>query len=142
MKKFVVDDNSTYYVYRDRMAILRKKNGQKRFVVLPMHDVNDSELRANPDVARWVSDVAKKDLEIRDEHGKVVGIDKDALPFGDMMLAGVWGKMQREADESEPDDDDFSPEEIEAIRSAIAKKAAKLTPEQKAKILKNIENDM
>ena len=141
MKKFVVDDNSTYYVYRDRMAILRKKNGQTRFVVLPMHDVNDSELRANPDVARWVSDVAKKDLEIRDEHGKVVGIDKDALSFGDMMLAGVWGKMQGEAVEDD-DEEDFTPEELEALKDTIKKSAANLTPEQKAKILKNLENDI
>lgn len=141
MKKFVVDDNSTYYVYRDRMAILRKKNGQTRFVVLPMHDVNDSELRANPDVARWVSDVAKKDLEIRDEHGKVVGIDKDALSFGDMMLAGVWGKMQGEAVEND-DEEDFTPEELEALKDTIKKSAANLTPEQKAKILKNLENDI
>lgn len=141
MKKFVVDDNSTYYVYRDRMAILRKENGQTRFVALPMHDVNDSELRANPDVARWVNDVAKKNLEIRDEHGKVVGIDKDALSFGDMMLAGVWSKMQGEAVEND-DEEDFTPEELEALKDTIKKSAANLTPEQKAKILKNLENDI
>ena len=144
MKKFVVDETSTYYVYRDQIAILRKRNGQTRISVPPMSDVNDSELRANPAVAKWVNAVARRALDVRDEHGKVVGIDKDALSFDETMLGGVWSKMQLEAvaSETDGDDEDFTPEEIESIKSTIAKKAAKLTPEQKAKILKNIENDM
>lgn len=140
MKKYMPNETSTCYVFRDQVAMLKRlPDGQEKLYVVQMDDVNDSELFAHPKVAEWVHSVAKKELEIRDENGKVVSIEKEALSQEELWLAGVWLKIcEQEAEEDKSDwfDKPMSKEDKKEFKRHLIEDVDGLSREDKIAILK------
>lgn len=147
MKKYIANETSTCYVFRDNVAILKKMpDGSEKLYTAKMLDVNDSEIRSHRDLAAWITTVAHKATEIRDYDGKVVGIDKDALSFEDCMISGIFGDMiEDELTEEQKCEIEEMPEELTEEDKAFIinhiKNSPNLTEEEKREMLKSYEDD-
>lgn len=163
MKKCIVNNEYVCYVFHDNIAVVKENDdGSKELTTLEMLDVNDSEIRANYELASWMRKIVEKSVEIRDANGKMVGIDPDAVSNEDLWFAHVFSnadddkveqykkehKAEIEAElkelennYSEEDADFMSKEDLAFMKSFIKTEINSMTPEQQKHFLESIGGD-
>lgn len=134
MKKFDAN-NTTMYIFRDHAVAVVEKNGNKYLVPMKMQDVNDSEVKSFPDLAKWIYDVARHAIEIRDENGRVIGISPDTLSKDDLWLASLWLKIPDDQVSESADDAELDPEVAKSLAEYAKKLADRMTPEKRKEFL-------